>query len=151
MQVLPVGTGRDHSTLWAGHHVTWRGSLASPLFANHTLIDTEQSEAGAWYALQPRWQQRAALHKAKASTKQSHNPPGAMRHDRQWFWLKHLCTHPLTLMMPRCLPWVTPACSLGKQALHSSVPCTATATGKHLDWPAASGHQRQPQDCPSRL
>lgn len=64
-------------------------------------------EASTWYTLQPRWQQRAALHKAKARIKQSCNLHGAVQQagiqqkllpkDRQCFWLRHL--HILRLVM----------------------------------------------------
>lgn len=112
------------------HGLDWKSclscSVATPLFTNHALHTPERSnpEASTWYTLQPRWQQRAALHKAKASVKQSRNLHGDVQQagmqqkllpkDRQCFWLRHLHTLPLVMLCSLLLEmqaalW-TPAC-----------------------------------------
>lgn len=76
-------------------------------YALHTP-ERSDPQASTSYTLQPRWQQRAALPKAKASIKQSHNLHGAVQQagiqqkflpeDGQCFCLMHLHIHPLVML-----------------------------------------------------
>lgn len=70
-----VGKGRQRSEDKTLHCLERKSclscSVAAPPFANHALHTRERPEASAWFPLQPRWQQRTALHQAKASVKHS--------------------------------------------------------------------------------